>query len=67
MPVQYFMIKIFGKLSYKKYFIINIVIIFLVELLQFITGSGVLDIDDIILNVFGMSIVYTFISSTKRI
>ena len=58
MPVQYFMIKVFGKLSYTKYLIINIIMIFLIELLQFITGSGVLDIDDIILNVFGMSIVY---------
>lgn len=58
MPVQYFMIKVFGRLSYTKYLIINIIMISLIELLQFITGCGALDIDDVILNTLGMSIVY---------
>ena len=58
MPVQYFMIKVFGKLSLKKYLLINIIMISLIEILQFVTSCGSLDIDDLILNVFGMSIVY---------
>ena len=60
MPVQYFMIKVFGKLSFKKYLLINIIMISLIEILQFATSCGSLDIDDLILNVFGMSIVYYF-------
>ena len=52
------MIKVFGKLSYTKYLLINIIMISLIELLQFITGCGALDIDDVILNTLGMSIVY---------
>ena len=58
MPVQYFMIKVFGKLSLKKYLLINIIMISLIEILQFVTNCGTLDIDDLILNVFGMSIIY---------
>ncbi|MDO4995971.1 MAG: VanZ family protein [Bacilli bacterium] len=58
MPVQYFMIKVFGNLSFKKYLLINIIMISLIEILQFVTSCGSLDIDDLILNVFGMSILY---------
>ena len=58
MPVQYFMIKEFGKLSLKKYLLINIIMISLIEILQFVTSCGSLDVDDLILNVFGMSILY---------
>ena len=58
MPVQYFMIKVFGKLSLKKNLLINIIMISLIEILQFVTSCGSLDVDDLILNVFGMSIVY---------
>ena len=58
MPVQYFMVKVFGKLSLKKYLLINIIMISLIEILQFVTSCGSLDVDDLILNVFGMSIVY---------
>lgn len=58
MPVQYFMIKVFGKLSLKKYLLINIIMISLIEILQFVTSCGSLDVDDLILNVFGMSILY---------
>ena len=60
MPVQFFMINILGKLSFKKYLIFNIIMVSLIELLQFFTSSGSLDIDDVILNVLGMSIVYVF-------
>lgn len=60
MPVQYFMIKVFGKLSFKKYLLINTIIISLIEILQFFTSCGSLDIDDLILNVLGMSILYIF-------
>lgn len=60
MPVQYFMIKVFGELSFKKYLLINIIMISLIEILQFVTSCGSLDIDDLILNVLGMSILYIF-------
>ena len=60
MPVQYFMIKVFGRLSFKKYFVINIILVSFIEVLQLVTGCGSLDIDDLLLNVFGMSIVYYF-------
>ena len=58
MPVQFLMMKVFGKLLLKKYLVINFTIILIIEILQFITGSGAFDIDDIILNILGMFIVY---------
>lgn len=58
MPIQFLMMKVFGKLSLKKYLIIDITLIFIIETLQFLTGSGAFDIDDIILNIFGISIIY---------
>ena len=33
-------------------------IILIIEILQLITGAGVFDIDDIILNILGMFIIY---------
>ena len=66
MPVQYFMIKVFGKLSFKKYLLINIIMISLIEILQLVTSCGSLDIDDLILNVFGMSIVYYVYFKRKK-
>ena len=58
MPIQFLMMKIFGKLSFKKYLIIDIALILIIEVLQFLSGTGVFDVDDIMLNVCGMSIVY---------
>jgi len=67
MPIQFLMMKIFGKLSFKKYLIIDIALILIIEILQFITCSGVFDVDDIILNIFGMSLVYfTYIKLTNK-
>ena len=67
MPIQYFMIKVFGKLSFKKYLLIDIIMISLIEILQFVTSCGSLDIDDLILNVLGMSIVYVIIMDKHKI
>ena len=36
-------------------------IILIIEILQLITGAGVFDIDDIILNILGMFIIYFII------
>ena len=58
MPIQFLMMKIFGKLSFIKYLIIDITIILIIEVLQYITGAGVFDIDDILLNILGISIIY---------
>ena len=58
MPIQFLIMKIFGKLSFKKYLVIDITIILIIEILQFITGAGAFDIDDIILNMLGISIIY---------
>jgi len=58
MPVQFLMIKLFGKLTIKKYLIIDILLILIIEILQFLTGAGAFDVDDIILNIFGMFIIY---------
>lgn len=66
MPVQYLMIKVFGRLSFQKYFLINIIMVSLIEVLQLVSGCGSLDIDDLILNVIGMSIVY-FIYCKKKV
>lgn len=58
MPVEYLIVKIFNINRFKNNQIISISFSLLIELLQLITKSGVFDIDDIILNVLGMSIVY---------
>ena len=42
----------------KQFLIIIIILTFLVEIIQFITYRGSTDIDDIILNTIGVSIVY---------
>lgn len=42
----------------KKFIVSMIIIVFVVECIQFITKSGTFDIDDIILNVLGAVIVY---------
>jgi glycopeptide antibiotics resistance protein len=52
--------------KYYKFFITMIIIVVIIELLQFITMSGSCDIDDLILNVFGASVIY-FIFQIKCI
>lgn len=59
MPYGIFLPLIFKK--FKKYYnflLAMIIIVVIIELLQFVTMSGSCDIDDLILNVFGASIIY---------
>lgn len=59
MPYGIFLPLIFNNLKkYSKFLITMVTIVVVIELLQFITMSGACDIDDLILNVFGASIVY---------
>lgn len=59
MPFAFFIPLIFKRINnYFKFIIIMIFIILQIELLQFITMSGSCDIDDVILNLFGVSIAY---------
>ena len=67
MPYGMFFPLIFKKINkYYKFLIIMIVIIVLIEVLQFLTMSGSCDIDDLILNLLGSSIIY-FITRMKCI
>jgi len=66
-PYGIFLPLIFKKINkYYKFLIVMIIIVVIIELLQFITMSGSCDIDDLILNVFGASIIY-FIAKIKCI
>ena len=64
MPLQFLIIKIFDLKKFKTVLFIDIALSFTVEAIQLITHLGVFDVDDIILNVFGMLIIY-FIMSKK--
>ena len=67
MPCGIFLPLIFKSMNkYYKFLITMIVIIVVIELLQFLTMSGSCDIDDLILNLLGASIVY-FITRIKCI
>lgn len=67
MPYGIFLPLIFKSMKkYSKFLITMIVIVVIIELLQFITMSGSCDIDDLILNVLGASIIY-FIFKIKYI
>lgn len=55
LPMSFFLPILFGnKNSYKRYFLISLGIIISVELMQLLLGTGSLDIDDVILNSFGV-------------
>lgn len=59
MPYALFLPLIFKRMEkYKNFFIVMIIIVAIIEILQFITMSGSCDIDDLILNVAGASLVY---------
>lgn len=62
MPFAIFIPLIFKKINkYYKFLITMIFIVVIIEVLQFITMSGACDIDDLILNVLGASIIYFII------
>ena len=63
MPYSLLLPLIFKKMNKFLNFLITIVItVVVIELLQFVTMSGSCDIDDLILNVFGSSIIYLIIN-----
>lgn len=65
MPYGFFIPMLFKKINtYIKYLIFILLVVILIEISQFFTMSGSFDIDDIILNVLGMLIVY-FITVKK--
>lgn len=67
MPFSIFIPLIFKKVDkYYKLLLIMIPIIVIIELMQFITISGSCDIDDLILNILGITIMY-FVSKIKPI
>lgn len=61
MPVQYLFMKIVEDKKLKFYLIIDFIFILIIETLQLLTGCGVFDIDDILLNLTGMTILYCFV------
>ena len=60
MPIQYFILKIFNLKKFNHIFLIDIILIFMVEFLQFITHTGIFDVDDMLLNLLGMVLIYMF-------
>ena len=66
MPVQYLIMKVFDKLSFKKYLWIDLILLFMIEFLQLITDCGVFDVDDIILNLIGMEIIQIIVLKRKN-
>ena len=59
MPYGLFLPLMFRNMNkFYKFLITMILIVIIIELLQFVTMSGSCDIDDLILNVLGASIVY---------
>lgn len=63
MPLGFFLIELFHVVEGKKYLAVSVLITAGVEILQFITKTGVLDVDDMVLCVGGM---VTFFYSYKR-
>ncbi len=60
MPIQYFILKIFNLKKFNHIFLIDIILIFMVEFLQLITHTGIFDVDDMLLNLLGMVLIYMF-------
>jgi glycopeptide antibiotics resistance protein/DNA-binding XRE family transcriptional regulator len=65
-PLEYFMIKLFNIKKFSINLITSFIIIFLVELLQYIFKVGVLDIDDLILCTLGMNLFYAIYKKIKK-
>lgn len=58
MPLEFFLIELFKVKRFSINFILSFGIILLIELFQYIFKVGVLDIDDLILCIFGMMLFY---------
>ena len=66
MPVQYLIVKIFDINKYKHALILDLILVFSIEFIQLISHAGIFDIDDVILNILGMSIMYYILYLFKR-
>lgn len=67
MPVQFLFIKIFNLKSLKKCLLFDLVFVYLIEFLQLITFTGVFDVDDILLNLIGMSMMYALVNGKHQL
>ena len=65
-PLEYFLIELFRVKKFSVNFIVSFSIILLIELFQYVFKVGVLDIDDIILCMFGMMILYVIYKKIKN-
>lgn len=61
MPIQFLVMKIFDLKKLKTVLLIDITLILTIEIIQLISHTGVFDVDDIILNLFGMLIIYVVV------
>ena len=66
MPLEYFIIELFGIKKFKFNFTLSFIIILFIELFQFVFKIGVLDIDDLIMCTFGMMMFYLIYNKMKR-
>lgn len=58
MPLGFFLAYLYPNMKTKKFFLICFLISLLKELLQLLLNAGMFDVDDIILNVLGATIIY---------
>ncbi|MDO4963762.1 MAG: VanZ family protein, partial [bacterium] len=63
MPYSIFLPLIFKNKKYFNYLIIMLIYIITIEFLQFITMSGSCDIDDLILNISGFSVIFLILKN----
>ena len=59
-PLEYFIIELFNVKKILPNFLISVGAILLIEILQYIFKVGIFDVDDIILDVLGMILFYTY-------
>lgn len=64
-PYSFFISYLKPKISFINFFTIMFVIVIMKELFQLITGLGIFDINDIILNIIGVSITFQLLKYLK--
>lgn len=64
-PYSFFIPYLKPKISFINFFIIMFIIVILKELFQLITGLGIFDINDIILNLTGVSLTFQLLKYLK--
>ena len=65
-PLEYFIIELFNVKKILPNFLISVGSILLIEILQYIFKVGIFDVDDIILDVFGMMLFYTYWKGRRK-